>query len=167
MADVSTTVMSSQFLDPKTRISCHRSAIVNFSVFILGWVRGSEFSRRSTLRSTCYGGRALHSGAIAGEAVIESFRYNRPIQQVYRAMIASEVRNCSDQWNPLKIIFNRPHEAEFRGVFKKLSSGDQVKMVWKLILFIRIYGCFKWGRQIIQQTIYRLFNKGYSSGRWL
>ena len=110
---------------------------------------------------------ALHSGAIAGEAVIESFRYNRPIQQVYRAMIASEVRNCSDQWNPLKIIFNRPHEAEFRGVFKKLSSGDQVKMVWKLILFIRIYGCFKWGRQIIQQTIYRLFNEGYSSGRWL
>jgi len=110
---------------------------------------------------------ALHSGAIAGEAVLEAFRHNRPIQQVYRAMIASEVRRCSDQWNPLKIMFNRPHEADFRGVFKKKRSRDQVKMIWEILQFIRIYARFKWGRQIMQQAIYRLFSDGYPSGRWL
>ncbi len=44
---------------------------------------------------------ALHSGAISGEAVVEARLRNRPVQEMYRKMIASEVRRCSDQWNPL------------------------------------------------------------------
>ena len=65
---------------------------------------------------------ALHSGAIAGEAIIEAHRYNMSLQGVYRSMIASEVKRCTDQWNPLRIIFNRPHEADFREVFKGLKE---------------------------------------------
>lgn len=110
---------------------------------------------------------ALHSGAIAGEAVIDSFRQNRPIQQVYRAMIASEVRRCTDQWNPLKIIFDRPHEAEFREVFKKMGFRDQARMIRETLQFIRIFAPFNWGKQIIQQAVYRQFSDGYTSGRWL
>jgi flavin-dependent dehydrogenase len=56
---------------------------------------------------------ALHSGAISGEAVVEAALRNRPVQEIYRKMIASEVRRCSDQWNPLKIAFDNPHEADF------------------------------------------------------
>jgi len=42
---------------------------------------------------------ALHSGAIAGESIVEAMQRNRPVQEVYRTLIASEVRRCTDQWN--------------------------------------------------------------------
>jgi flavin-dependent dehydrogenase len=110
---------------------------------------------------------ALHSGAIAGEAVIEARRYNIPLQKVYRSMIASEVRRCSDQWNPLRIIFGRPHEADFREVFRELKTGDQVKLIIEFIKFIRIFKGFGWGWQILQQALHREFFNKYQSGRWL
>jgi flavin-dependent dehydrogenase len=110
---------------------------------------------------------ALHSGAIAGEAVIEALQQNRPLQEMYRIMIASEVRHCSDQWNPLKIVFGRPHEADFRARLKTLCFRDQVRLVAGLLRFIRIYGRFKWGRQMLGQAWRRLFKDGYDPARWL
>ena len=110
---------------------------------------------------------ALHSGAIAGEAVIEAHRYNMPLQKVYRSMIASEVKRCTDQWNPLSIIFNRPHEADFRGVFKELKAVDQVGLIKEFIQFIRIFRGFGWGWEIIQQALYRLFYDKYKTGTWI
>ncbi len=68
---------------------------------------------------------ALHSGAIAGEATVDAFRLNKPIQDIYRTMIQSEVRRCSDQWNILKILFGRPHEADFMGALAKRRSARQ------------------------------------------
>ena len=109
---------------------------------------------------------ALHSGAIAGEAVVESFRHGRPLQETYRTMIASEVRRCSDQWNPLKIAFARPHEADFKGALRKLPLRHRLRMLWEIVSFMRIYKPFKWGRQILGQALYRFFHTGYNASRW-
>ena len=110
---------------------------------------------------------ALHSGAIAGEAIIEAHRYNMPLQKVYRSMIASEVKRCTDQWNPLRIILNRPHEADFRKVFKGLKTAEQVKLIAEFLRFIRIFKGFGWGWQILHQAFFRFFNDEYQTGRWL
>ena len=109
---------------------------------------------------------SMHSGAIAGEAVVEALQHNRPVQQVYRKMIASEVQRCSDQGNPLKIAFARPHEADFRAELKKLPIRDQLRMVGELLNFLRIYSRFNWGRQILGQALYRLFHPVYNPRRW-
>ncbi len=109
---------------------------------------------------------ALHSGAIAGEAVVEAVQRGKPVREMYRTMIASEVRRCSDQWNPLKIALARPHEADFRAALKTLPWRHRVKMVWEVIKFIRIYSPFKWGRQILGQAVYRFFHRDYAPARW-
>jgi len=110
---------------------------------------------------------ALHSGAIAGESVVAALRINRPVQEVYRSMIVSEVRRCSDQWNPLMIAFGDPHEADFQSALRGLSRSEQAGVVKDVLSFIRIYAKCKWGRQILGQSLGRLFRGGYSSSRWV
>lgn len=110
---------------------------------------------------------ALHAGAIAGEAAVESLRRNNHLQTVYRAMIASEVRRCSDQWNPLKIIFSRPHEADFRGAFSRLSGRDKIKVVSEIIRFIYPWGRYNWGRQMLSQALTRSLRGYYAPSRWM
>ena len=39
-------------------------------------------------------------------------------------MIASEVRRTTDQWNPLKIAFGRPHEADFPAALMQLLQNN-------------------------------------------
>jgi len=109
---------------------------------------------------------ALHSGAISGEACVESLLSGRPVQEVYRAMISSEVRRCSDQWNPLRIAFAKPHEADFRAALRKLQFTEQLQMTKEILSFIRIYGQFKWGRQILWQALSRAVMGGYAPSRW-
>ena len=109
---------------------------------------------------------ALHSGAIAGESVVAALRGNRPVQEVYRRMIASEVRRCSDQWNPLMIAFGNPHEADFKAALRSLSHREKLTVMREVVAFIRIYTKFKWGRQILGQALARLFRGGYSTSRW-
>ena len=72
---------------------------------------------------------ALHSGAIAGESIVEAMQRNRPVQEVYRTLIASEVKRCTDQWNPIQIIFGNPHEADFKASFGKLSRKEKITVV--------------------------------------
>jgi flavin-dependent dehydrogenase len=110
---------------------------------------------------------ALHSGAIAGESVIEASQRGRAVQDVYRRMVASEVRRCSDQWNPLKIAFERPHEADFRASLRRLRTSDQARLFLDLGRFLTLYARFGWGRQILAQAGYRLFRDGYDPRRWL
>ena len=110
---------------------------------------------------------ALHSGAIAGESVVAALRANRPVQEIYRRMIVSEVRRCSDQWNPLMIAFGAPHEADFKAALARLSRREQATVMKEVLSFIRIYGKFKWGRQILGQSLGRLFRGGYSPSRWV
>lgn len=110
---------------------------------------------------------ALHSGAIAGEAAVESFRTPADVQRAYRGMIASEVRRCSDQWNPLEIALGRPHEADFRGALKKLKLGAKLGILGEILSFIRLYAPLNWGRRILWQSVLRALLGRYPSDRWL
>jgi flavin-dependent dehydrogenase len=110
---------------------------------------------------------ALHSGAISGEAVVEALQRNRPVQEMYRRMIASEVRRCSDQWNPLKIAFDRPHEADFPQALMALSWRDRAKVLRDMWNFVVLFKEFKWGRQIARAALQRSLAGGYPNQHWL
>jgi len=110
---------------------------------------------------------ALHSGAIAGESIVEAAHRNRPVREVYRRQIVSEVNRCTDQWNPLKIIFASPHEADFKAELAKLDKRDQARVIKDIARFLRIYAPFKWGRQMISQSLTRLISGKYGDSRWL
>lgn len=110
---------------------------------------------------------ALHSGAIAGESIIESITRNRPVQEIYRKQIVSEVNNCTDQWNIFKIVFDNPHEADFKAELRKLGAADQRKVIFDTIRFLKIYGRFNWGRHMLFQSLKRTLFGRYSPRRWL
>lgn len=110
---------------------------------------------------------ALHSGAIAGEAAVESLLFNRDLQKTYRGMVASEVRRCSDQWNPLKIIFGSPHEANFMAAFRRHTKRDRMQIVKDIGGFLKPWARYKWGRQMVSQAIVRHFIGAYMPSRWL
>lgn len=110
---------------------------------------------------------ALHSGAIAGEAIIEGHFRNRPIQEIYRAMIASEVRRTTDQWNPLRIALHKPHEADFPAALLTLNWRDRVKVLRDMWRFVVLFKEFKWGRQIAARSLERLFTGRYPEKHWL
>ena len=110
---------------------------------------------------------ALHSGAIAGEATVDAFRLNKPIQDIYRTMIQSEVRRCSDQWNILKILFSRPHEADFMGALAQRGLRDKLIVLKDTVKFLVPWGKYNWGRQMLWQAITRQLTGGYNRRRWL
>jgi len=110
---------------------------------------------------------ALHSGAISGEAVVEARLTNRPVQETYRKMIASEVRRTTDQWNPLKIAFDKPHEADFPAALMALGWRDRAKVLRDMWRFVVLYKEFNWGRQIFREMMQRPMIGGYSMQRWL
>lgn len=109
---------------------------------------------------------AMHSGAISGEAVTEALRSGRPLQQVYRQMIASEVRRCSDQWNPIEIVFGRPHEGDFWGAVA-CQGYSKLSITRELMRFIPVFGKYGWGRQMLAQSLYRKVRDGYDPSRWM
>jgi len=109
---------------------------------------------------------ALHSGAISGEAVVEARLRNRPVQELYRRMIASEVRRTSDQWNPLKIAFDRPHEADFPAALMALPWRERGLVLRDMWRFVVLYKEFKWGRQIASAALQRPLIGGYSMMKW-
>ena len=110
---------------------------------------------------------ALHSGAISGEAVVEARLRNKPVQEFYRKMIASEVHRTSDQWNPLKIALDRPHEADFPAALMALSWRERRLVLRDIWRFVVLYKEFKWGRQIARAALQRPFLNGYSMMKWL
>jgi len=82
-------------------------------------------------------------------------------------MITSEVRRTSDQWNPLKVAFDRPHEADFPAALTALSWRERAKVMRDIWRFLVLYKEFKWGRQILQAALQRPLIGGYSMKRWL
>ncbi len=110
---------------------------------------------------------ALHAGAISGESIIESICRNKPVNGVYRQMIASEVRRTTDQWNPLMIAFAKPHEADFPKALMALPVGDRVKVLKDIWGFLLLYKEFGWGRQIARASVERLIHGKYLDKRWV
>ena len=109
---------------------------------------------------------ALHSGAIAGESIIEAICRNKSVEETYKSMIVSEIHHTTDQWNPLKIAFGQPHEADFPAALMALSLPDRIKVIKDIWNFLLLYKEFKWGRQIARASLERLFQGTYSSQRW-
>lgn len=110
---------------------------------------------------------ALHSGAIAGESIVDAIKQNRSAEEVYRKSIVSEVNHCTDQWNIIKMLFANPHEADFKKELKKLGRGEQLKVILDIAKFLKIYGPFNWGRQMLGQSLRRAIFGSYSEKRWL
>lgn len=110
---------------------------------------------------------ALHSGAIAGESVVDSLRYGKPVQGVYRKMISSEVRRCTDQWNPFKIIFGHPHEADFMGTLGSHPLSERIQISRDIFSFLKPWGRYKWGRKILAQSVIRKMLNAYSPAGWM
>jgi flavin-dependent dehydrogenase len=142
-------------------------SVINRYVFGLGNVlltgQAAGFLNMMAEGMSC----ALHSGAIAGEAVVDALRFNHAPQVVYRAMIQSEVRRCSDQWNPLRIAFANPHEADFKAALQGHALGDRLRILSEVWTFLRLYAPLGWGRQVMGQSIRRLVSGKYSDSRWI
>jgi hypothetical protein len=86
---------------------------------------------------------------------------------MYRKMIGSEVRRTTDQWNPLKIAFGKPHEADFPAALMALSWRERGLVMRDIWRFLLLYKEFNWGRQIGELAFRRLFGAGYPVQRWL
>ncbi len=110
---------------------------------------------------------ALHSGAIAGESIIESLHEARPVQEIYREQIVSEVNHTTDQWNPIKAVTSDVYEADLWEPIKKLKKRELLSLGSDLWNFLCLYGELNWGRQIMGQSIRRLVTGNYSTKRWL
>ncbi|MDQ6964371.1 MAG: NAD(P)/FAD-dependent oxidoreductase [Mariprofundales bacterium] len=110
---------------------------------------------------------ALHSGATAGEAVVEAHFGNSAVQPIYRSMIASEVRRTTDQWNPLQIAFGLPHEADFRAAMSRLSLREQKRVLGDMWRYLLLFKEFKWGRQIVARAGERALFGRYLQSQWL
>ena len=109
---------------------------------------------------------ALHSGAISGEAIIEAISRHKPVDEVYREMISSEVRRTTDQWNPLMVAFGKPHEADFPKALMALPMRDRIKVLKDIWGFLLLYKEFGWGRQIARASVERLLQGKYPGQRW-
>src|SRR4029077_16941360 len=100
---------------------------------------------------------ALHSGAIAGESIVESFARNRDANAVYDDLIQSERARTVDQWNPLKILFEMPHEADLKAAIMKRPLADRAYMLKEMLAYIGQFRGQGWVVPILSATARRLF----------
>jgi flavin-dependent dehydrogenase len=100
---------------------------------------------------------ALHSGAIAGEAIVESFTRNRDANAIYDDLIQSERKRTVDQWNPLKILFDNPHEADLKAAIMKFPLSDRAYMVREMLAYIGQFRGYSWVKPILMASVKRLF----------
>ena len=105
---------------------------------------------------------ALHSGAHAGESLAQVFKEGRgDIQSVYRERVQAEVNRCSDQWNPLKIMFEQPHEANLKkGLF---AQGPLKAAYWskEMFKFCKQFHGLGWGKDIMKGSVRRVLKGSY------
>ena len=92
---------------------------------------------------------AMHSGAIAGESIVESFTRNRDANAIYDDLIQSERKRTVDQWNPLKILFDNPHEADLKAAIMKFPLSDRAYMVKEMLAYIGQFRGYSWVTPIL------------------
>ncbi len=99
---------------------------------------------------------AMHSGAIAGESIVESFARNRDANAIYDDLVQSERRRTVDQWNPLKILFENPHEADLKAAILKRPLTDRAYMVKEMLAYIGQFRGYSWLAPIMTAAAKRL-----------
>ena len=104
---------------------------------------------------------ALHSGAIAGESIVESFTRNQSANVIYDDLIQSERKRTVDQWNPLKILFDNPHEADLKAAIMKLPLSDRAYIVKEMLAYVGQFGGYGWLTPILTASVRRLFLNRY------
>ena len=100
---------------------------------------------------------AMHSGAIAGESIVESFTRNLDANAVYDELIQSERKRTVDQWNPLKILFDNPHEADLKAAIMKFPLADRAYMVKEMLAYLGQFRGYHWVAPILSAAAKRLF----------
>jgi len=109
---------------------------------------------------------ALHSGAIAGEAIVEAHLKNKLVENKYRELIQSEVRKCSDQWNPFMIALKNPHEADPKKELRALGPKKALLVLREIWTFLKTYKEYKWGRVMLKTGLYRMIFGRYPDSVW-
>jgi flavin-dependent dehydrogenase len=99
---------------------------------------------------------ALHSGAIAGESIVESFARNENANAVYNQRIQSERARTVDQWNPLKIMFDLPHEADLKAAIAKLRMRDRAYVMKEMLAYMGQFRGYGWAAPILSSSARRL-----------
>jgi len=100
---------------------------------------------------------ALHSGAIAGEAIVEATARNRDANALYETMVQSERRRTVDQWNPLRILLANPHEADLKAAIARFPWADRLYMVREMLAYCVQYRGYQWLAPILSAAVRRLF----------
>jgi flavin-dependent dehydrogenase len=100
---------------------------------------------------------AMHSGAIAGESIVESFTRNADANTIYDDLVQSERKRTVDQWNPLKILFDNPHEADLKGAIRKHPMKDRLYMVQEMLAYVGQFRGYSWLAPIMTAAAKRLF----------
>jgi len=84
-------------------------------------------------------------------------RRNRGANEVYDELIQSERTRTVDQWNPLKILFDNPHEADLKAAIMKLPLSDRTYMVRQMLAYIGQFRGYSWVKPILSASARRLF----------
>ncbi len=100
---------------------------------------------------------ALHSGAIAGESVVEAVARNRDANALYGVLVQSERRRTVDQWNPLRILLSNPHEADLKGAIMEHPLNDRAYMVKEMLAYCGQYRGYQWMAPILSAAVKRFF----------
>jgi flavin-dependent dehydrogenase len=99
---------------------------------------------------------AMHSGAIAGESIVEAVARNRDANALYRELVHSERVRTVDQWNPLKILFENPHEADLKGALGKRPFRQIASMLREMLAYCGQYRGYGWMAPILSAAFRRL-----------
>ena len=100
---------------------------------------------------------AMHSGAIAGESIVESFTRNRDANGIYDHLVQSERTRTVDQWNPLKVAFDVPHEADLKAAMMKFPLSDRAYMAKEMLAYAGQFRGYGWVKPILSAATKRLF----------
>ena len=110
---------------------------------------------------------ALSTGAIAGEAVARAHNVGVEPLKLYRELLAKEARACTDKWNPTRLLFSSPHEADLRAGFKTLSQDEQHAVGGDLMRHMKTLKPYGWTLRVLWLGLIRFLTGRYPSGGWL
>jgi hypothetical protein len=76
---------------------------------------------------------------------------------VYDHLIQSERARTVDQWNPLKIGFGNPHEADLKAAMRSFPLKDRAYMLKEMLAYIVQFRGLRWSAPILRASARRLF----------
>jgi flavin-dependent dehydrogenase len=111
---------------------------------------------------------ALTSASTAAKAVAKALNNNTQPALAYRAMLGSVARHCTDMWNPTRLLFSSPHEADIRAGFNALSQDAQHASGNDLMAYMRQkLKPLGWFSRSLWLGLIRFLTGRYPSRHWL